>query len=126
MSWIAEYPESYAGQRVHNGQCVRYVQECAGAPHTSRWRCGRKVRGAGDIEPGTAIATFDPNGRYGNHTDGRSHAAIFVEELDAGLLVWDQWAGHLVSRRTIRFRGGTGRAVNDGDRFSVIEDELPQ
>jgi hypothetical protein len=121
MPWIAEDPESFAGQRVHNGQCVRYVQEACGAPHTSEWRQGVKVRGAGDIAPGTAIACFGSDGRYGNHTDGRSHAAIFVEELDEGLLVWDQWSGHPVASRTIRFRGGAGRAVNDGDAFSVIE-----
>jgi len=28
------------------------------------------------ILPGTAIATIDDDGRYGNHTDGRSHAAF--------------------------------------------------
>jgi hypothetical protein len=120
MSWVAPNPEHYAGQKVHNGQCVRYVQECAGVPHTSHWRCGRKVRG-GDVEKGTAIATFDPNGRYGNHTDGRSHAAILIEELDEGLHVWDQWLRHPVARRIIRFRGGQSRKVNDGDQFHVIE-----
>jgi hypothetical protein len=122
MAWIARDPENYAGQRVHSGHCVRYVQECTGCPHTSKWARGVKVRGSG-AEFGTAIATFDYDGTYGNHTDGRSHAAIFIEELSDGLRVWDQWVGNPVSQRTIWFRGGTGRAVNDGDMFYVIEDE---
>jgi hypothetical protein len=99
---------------------VRYVQECAGCPHTSQWRPGEKVRGS-DVPTGTAIATFDPNGAYGNHTDGRSHAAIFISEASNGLVVWDQWLRHPVQQRTIRFKGGQGRKVNDGDQFYVIE-----
>jgi hypothetical protein len=122
MAWIADSPESFAGQRVHDGQCVRYVQEACGAPHTSRWRRGAQVRGH-YVETGTAIATFDADGTYGNHTDGSSHAALFVAELDEGLLVWDQWLRHPVAQRTIRFRGGQGRKVNDGDQFYVIESE---
>lgn len=121
MPWIADKPESYSGQVVANGQCVRYVQTCAGVPHTSSWQQGEQVRGNPGIEPGTAIATFDVDGSYGNHTDGRSHAAIFIEESAFGILVWDQWVGHPVARRMIHFRNGQGRRVNDGDQFSVIE-----
>jgi hypothetical protein len=120
MSWIADNPDEFAGSVVDNGQCVRYVQICAGVPHTSRWQPGAPVRGNG-IEPGTAIATFDRDGSYGNHTDGRSHAAIFIAEVADGLLVWDQWTGHPVAQRVIRFRGGSGRRVNDGDQFQIIE-----
>jgi hypothetical protein len=122
MAWIIEGAEEYLGQRVANGQCVRFLQEAGGLPHTSKWRPGDKVRGSG-CEPGTCIATFDPNGRYGNHVDGRSHAAIFLEERAEGLLVIDQWVGHPVAHRTIRFRGGSGRRVNDGDAFCIIEEE---
>lgn len=118
--WIASNPEGYEGQVVANGQCVRYVQTCTDAPHTSHWQPGVMVRGSG-LEGGVAIATFDSDGHYGNHTDGRSHAAIFIEEVEGGLLVWDQWVGHPVAQRVIRFRGGTGRRVNDGDQFRVIE-----
>jgi hypothetical protein len=122
MSWKAENPEQYEGNVVDNGQCVRYVQTCAGVPHTSRWRPGTIVRDS-NVEPGTAIATFDPDGRYGNHTDGRSHAAIFMEQVEGGLLVWDQWKNQPVHQRVIRFRSGEGRWVNDGDRFSAIEED---
>lgn len=120
MSYTAKFPEQYAGTVVANGQCVRYVQVCANVPHTSRWSPGPQVRD-NDVAEGTAIATFDPDGTYGNHTDGRSHAAILINQVEDGLLVWDQWVGHPVAQRVIRFRGGAGRRVNDGDQFSVIE-----
>jgi hypothetical protein len=122
MSWVAADPEAFAGRRVGNGHCVRFVQRAAGMPHTSRWRRGVRVRDH-NVPSGTAIATFEPDGRYGNHTDGRSHAAILVAELPEGLRVWDQWVGHPVQQRTIRWRGGNGngKPVNDGDEYYVIE-----
>ncbi len=121
MSWIAEDPEDFAGQAVGNGQCVAFVVAAAGTPHTAGWSRGDLVKGS-NPPPGTAIATFDPDGTYGNHTDGRSHAAVFVAEQADGLLVWDQWVGHPVAQRTIHFRDGQGHAVNDGDQFYVIEE----
>jgi hypothetical protein len=124
MTWTAAKPEDYAGRVVGNGHCVIYVQQAAGAPHTSQWRRGDLVRQA-VVAPGTAIATFDPDGRYGNHTDGRSHAAILITRQDGGLLVWDQWVGHPVATRVIRFKGGAGDAVNDGDRYHVIVVDTP-
>ena len=121
MSWIAQAPSSFVGEAVGNEQCVAYVQVASGAPNTSRWKRGNLVKG-GAVPQGTAIATFDPDGTYGNHVDGRSHAAVLHEELPEGLLVWDQWLHHPVAPRAIRFRGGTGAAVNDGDQFYVIEE----
>jgi hypothetical protein len=120
MSWIAQMPSNFVGHEVGSGQCVAYVQRASGAPQTALWKRGNRVKG-GQVPQGTAIATFDPNGTYGNHTDGRSHAAIFHEELPEGLLVWDQWLHHPVAPRVIHFRNGEGPAVNDGDQFCVIE-----
>lgn len=120
MSWIANDPEQYEGEVVGSGQCVAFVQDAANAPLTREWTRGRKVKGANPTR-GTAIATFDADGTYGNHTDGTSHAAIFLEEQAAGLLVWDQWSGHPVAQRVIRFKNGAGDPVNDGDQFYVIE-----
>ena len=120
MSWIAGSSYEHAGAIIGSGQCVAFVQQAAGCTHTSAWRCGIKVR-SNNVESGTAIATFDPSGRYGNHTDGRSHAAILIAETKEGLLVWDQWHGQPVHRRTIRFHGGVGKRVNDGDAYHVIE-----
>ena len=77
---------------------------------------------------GTAIATFDDDGSYGNHTDGRSHAAIYMGQTAAGIQVIDQWvhtkAGvrsvHVAQERTIRFKGA-GRKDDDGDAFYVVQ-----
>jgi hypothetical protein len=119
MSWVANDPSSYVGKVVGSGQCVAYVEVACGAPHTSRWRRGQLVKG-NEVPQGTAIATFDPGDTYGNHV-GRSHAAILHEELPNGLLVWDQWVGHAVAPRVIRFKNGDGLPVDDGDQFYVIE-----
>lgn len=120
MAWIAIDPEQYEGEVVGSGHCVAFVQDSARAPLTKEWTQGRKARG-GAVRIGTAIATFDPDGTYGNHTDGSSHAAILIAEQRDGLLVWDQWKGHPVSQRVIRFKDGEGNAVNDGDQYYVIE-----
>ena len=109
------------GKVVDNGHCVRFAQAVVpGVPHTSHWRRGAKVRG-GDIPPGAVIATFDASGRYANAVDGSSHAAILLDELEDGLLVADQWVGQPVHERVIKYRGGSGLAVNDGDLFYVVE-----
>ncbi len=83
-----------------------------------------KVKGDGTLQPGTVIATFDPGGHYGNHLDGRSHAAVYVGQNAAGILVLDQWHGHKkqpVHQRLIRFKAGHGSKVDDGDQFYVAE-----
>jgi hypothetical protein len=123
-TWIAARPDSYFGQAVGNGHCVAFVRAASDAPHTSEWLRGDNVRATVPAK-GIAIATFDADGRYGNHTDGRSHAAILIACHADGLLVWDQWVGHPVQQRVIRFRGGQGDAVNDGDAFHVITDAEP-
>lgn len=123
MAWRCADPAKYQGQVVGDGQCVRFCQAAVpGLPHTSQWRRGAKVKG-GNIEPGTVIATFGASGKYENKTDGSSHAAILVAEEAGGLRVWDQWVGRPVAERLIFYRGGAGRAVNDGDRFFVVEAE---
>ena len=118
MPFIASDPENYKDQVVGDGQCVAFVQEASGAPHTSQWKEGEKVRGA-SIANGTAIATFI-DGVYPSHPHG-NHAAIYVGQNADGLVVWDQWTGQPVHQRTIHFRGGVGDPSNDGDAFSVIE-----
>ena len=122
MPYISTTHKRCYGAVIGNGHCVALVRECAGLPHTSAWRQGKPVRGSGTSHaPGTAIATFDPDGTYGNHTDGRSHAAILISENSDGLLVCDQWKGQSTHERVIRFRNGSGDAVNDGDQFFVVE-----
>lgn len=119
MTFIAEEPERHAGKKIGTGHCVPFVRAVTGAPHTSAWRRGPRARG-GNLPTGTAIATFDANGRYENDITGRSHAAVLIAENSDGLLVWDQWIGQPVHQRVIRYRGGAGSAVNDGDAFFAI------
>jgi hypothetical protein len=116
MPWIIEKAAEHAGEVLGNGQCVRFLQVVGKLPNTSKWKRGALARGA-TLEKGTAIATFDPDGSYGNHIDGRSHAAVLDRAQINGLMVWDQWVGQPVHRRLIKFRNGAGKAVNDGDRF---------
>ena len=118
MPTVTKSPERYAGKVVGSGHCVPFTREVTGLPPTSYWRQGVPAL---DAEPGCAIATFDPDGRYGNHTDGRSHAAILIEKTADGLRVWDQWIGQPVHERVIRNRKGAGHAVNDSSRYYVIE-----
>ncbi|EOL9052328.1 BPSL0067 family protein [Cronobacter turicensis] len=87
MAYIAKTPRAYIGQVVDNGQCVAFTQRAANMPHTIAWRRGALVKGNDSIAPGTAIATFDQNGRHGNHTDGRSHAAIYLGQNAYGIVV---------------------------------------
>ncbi|EOI3442298.1 BPSL0067 family protein [Cronobacter turicensis] len=79
------------------------------------------------------MATFEQRGRYGNHTDGRSHAAIYPGQNAYGIVVLDQWMGHFldsnsrrvskphpVSERLIRFIPQP-RLENVGDNDYVVE-----
>lgn len=120
--YIAQSPEDRAGHVVGNGQCVAFVIVAADAPHTSLWRRGMRVKGT-RLFPGTAIASFDFEGNYGNHTDHSSHAAIYISQDAHGIYVWDQWVGHPVSHRLIHFQpvGHFVHPVNDGGAYSVIE-----
>lgn len=133
MAYIAVTPRSYIGQSVGNGQCVAFTQKAANMPHTAAWQRGTLVKGNVNLVPGTAIATFDPSGKYGNHTDGRSHAAIYLGQDATGIQVLDQWVRHdtdktgrpisvphRVSPRTIFFRKSP-RTENNGDNYYVVE-----
>lgn len=119
---VLDIQRNYLGKVIGTGQCVAFVEAAAETPNTAQWKRGRIVAGDMTVRKGTAIATFDPDRSYGNHTDGRSHAAIYVSEISGqGLLVYDQWLGQPVHQRTIHFRNGAGLAVNDGNQFYVIE-----
>lgn len=117
----------YLGQVIADGQCVALVKAACGCPQTALWKRGALVKGI-DHAPGTAIATFDPpsaefpDGRYGNHTDGRSHAAVYLGQDDLGIDVIDQWLEHPAARRTIPFKENDPGAkdANNGDKFYVI------
>ncbi|HQT65953.1 MAG TPA: BPSL0067 family protein [Acidocella sp.] len=130
MPYIATNPWALLNQSVGTGQCVALVEAAANMPNTKYWQRGIRVRGA-TLAPGTIIATFDPDGRYGNHTDGRSHAAIYLSQNTEGIKVIDQWVNvknlvrtpHLASPRLIRWKGLRHHVepVNDGDDFYVVQ-----
>jgi len=108
------------GKLVGDGQCVALVQHCAGAPHTSTWRKGESVRGNLSVQPGTAIATFDTNGKYPNQAHG-NHAAIYISQDSKGILVYDQWKDNEKGVHIRPIRWGGDDPSDDGNAFSVIE-----
>ena len=123
MAYIAAKPENYDGKIAGTGHCVPFVQQASGAPQTIQWTRGKRVKGDFTIAKGTAIATFNAQGKYTNSLDGTSHAAIYISQDTIGVKVWDQWKGQPVHQRTIRFQGGAVgvKPVNDGDAFYVID-----
>jgi hypothetical protein len=124
MSFIIPDPHQYLGKVIGNGHCVALVQRAnVGVPHTSKWQRGIHVKGT-QLAVGTVIATFNPQGRYDNKTDGSSHVAILMHAFETlGLEVIDQWVGHPCAHRTIRFKSGSGLPVDDGDAYFVLEAE---
>jgi plastocyanin len=132
MPYVAVNPERYVGRSVGNGQCVAFARAAASIGHTSTWTRGDPVRGA-KLAVGTAIATFDQDGRYSNDTHGKSHAAIYLGQDATGIQVLDQWmvsktglkgavvkVPRPVSQRTIHFKPSE-KPVNCGDNYYVIE-----
>jgi hypothetical protein len=108
------------------GQRVDLVKLATGAPQTSGWRAGDWVRGNTELALGTAIATFGPDGRYGNRTDGTSHAAIYLGQGPEGLRILDQYTGAdgIVRKqgRILRWEGGnpSSQSVDEGKNYRVI------
>jgi hypothetical protein len=75
----------------------------------------------GSIERGTAIATFDRNGKY--PTDGKGkHAAIYLSHTASSILVLDQWrAQGCVRARTIQAKKIDHPRSDCAQCFYVIE-----
>ena len=132
MPYIADMSKATAFQQakklVGNGQCVALVHAVAITPPTSMWSQGAPVKDNKDVVPGTVIATFDSDGRYGNHTDGTSHAAIYMGQTSDGIIVLDQWKGstrkldHAPQPRTIRFKHNhPAQKVGQGDQYYVVK-----
>jgi hypothetical protein len=100
------------------GQCVSYVtMVCTALPvGTGAWKKGALVKGNKDILAGTAIATFDKNGKY------LGHAAVYESQTTVGINVVDQWVtppASAIHKRMLKF-GAHGNA-NNGDNFYVID-----
>jgi hypothetical protein len=115
--------DKYVNAKGHT-ECVEFIRQAAGAPVTTSWRPGVKVSDAnpGAILRGTAIATFDSNGRYPTDLLGK-HAAIYLSQTKDAIQVLDQWdSQHEVKPRNISLKkpAGTKRS-DDGKTFYVIE-----
>lgn len=123
MSYRYADAAKLAGDKwVGSHECVALVQHFAKAPTTMHWEEGEKVRGAKNLRPGTAIATFS-KGKYGNRRTG-NHAALYLAQNEHGIWVIEQFRNikdGQIAKRYIPFRDGEGSASNDGDAYSVIE-----
>jgi hypothetical protein len=119
--YIATHPEAFEGRVIGAGHCVDLVKAAAGVPRTALWRQGAAVRGNSRIARGTA--TFESDASY--TSESGNHAAIYLDQDDHGIWVYDQWRGQPVHKRLIPFDGGSGAKwgskSNDGRRFAVIE-----
>lgn len=126
MAYILDKAESYVGKAYKNAkgntECVEFVRQVLTIPPTSLWVEGVKIhKGTTGIAKGTAIATFI-NGAYPQTGTTGKHAAIYLGQNDAGIIVLDQWrAQGQVKKRTIRFESSGPSISNRGDAFSVIE-----
>lgn len=130
--YVASNPKQFLGQSVGNGQCVAFAKLAANMPQTRLWKRGALVKGNFSLQAGAAIATFDANGSYGNHTDGSSHVAIYLGQDVHGIRVLDQWMSTKtmggkpakvptnVHERVIYFRQAP-RIENDGNNYYVVE-----
>ena len=90
-------PGSYANK--WGTQCAALVQLAkpisgsTNPPETKYWRKSQHIKVAqpGQIERGTAIATFTAAGTYPTKTEGARHAAIYLSHDEEGVNVIDQW-----------------------------------
>jgi hypothetical protein len=120
---------------VDSGECVDIVKELVpglkGRP-TSSWRAGAWVMEAGaSIPRGTAIATFDKNGKFPQRRTGQ-HAALVLRVMPSGIWVVDQWRNNRgkITRRFLQIPiprlqhnadGSFRDASNNPLAFRVIE-----
>jgi hypothetical protein len=119
--YIATDPLVWVGSEpIGTGQCVALVQVASGAPPTANWVRGSKVQADTSLAVGTAIATFDADGHYGNRADGTCHAALYLGQTAAGIEVVDQWKGQPPHRRVLHFNRPNTPKVDTGEAFFVV------
>jgi hypothetical protein len=116
-SLVCNNAAQYEHQTIGDGQCVSLIKLCANAPQTQFWTPGARVLNT-DLPEGTVIATFD-NDRYPNKSG--YHAAIYIQQDQQGLWVWDQWIGKPVHKRLIRIRNDDAAPGNTAQAYRVVE-----
>jgi hypothetical protein len=128
--YIATDPLSFIGRgQVGDGECVALVKRATGAPQTSSWHAGESVE-AHAPPAGTAVATFDPDGHYGNYTDGTSHAAVLTKWTPRGFYALEQYnirdrSGAITLRivprvRFYEFGYTAGKPIDNGSNYRVV------
>jgi hypothetical protein len=86
---------------IGNGECVTACKKFSGleGTSTSQWRAGPQVTTDKDIKPGTAIATFDSNGRYPKGDQPKNSGIYLGRGTNGSIWILDQWPA----------RSGTGQ-----------------
>jgi hypothetical protein len=116
-----------------DGECIQIVKMLVPGLigiSTQSWKQGASVLKTLSIAPGTAIATFGPDGRFPRFYTGQ-HAALFVKHAGVGFYLVEQYRG--VGRVLFRHLGvpaGEWKQRPDGTwpqrsrnphAFSIIE-----
>lgn len=122
-----EQPIAFAAIKNEKGraECVQLLKALMDAPRTLLWKEGRKLKTSWDeVEPGTAIATFK-KGRYPQQgrKRGSKHAAIFLRASEAGIFVFDQFAGRAeATERFIPWHHPRDKSPsNNGAAYSTVK-----
>ena len=106
-----------------NGQCAILTETLApGVGNTSTWVAGSSVQGNGDLQVGTAVATFlGPNGSY-NTSDLQQHTGIYEGQDAGGMYLLEQYQGQAPQVRYIPWTGksSSSTAINQGQSYYVI------
>jgi hypothetical protein len=105
-------------------QCVGLVKTYSKCGATSTWNQGAPVKDSPDIAKGTAIATFNENGKYASKASG-NHACFFIEFVgDLGFRVLEQHVKphpDQIQQRVIRYQTGEHISVCDNaNSYSII------
>ena len=86
---------------IGDGECVTACKKFSGleGTSTSQWRAGPQVTTDKDVKPGTAIATFDSNGRYPKGDQPKNSGIYLGRGTNGSIWILDQWPA----------RSGTGQ-----------------
>jgi len=105
-------------------QCVGLVKYYSSAGGSKSWQQGDLVSESPQLASGTAIATFDKDGKYPSKAFG-NHACFFISFMPSnqGITVLEQ---HVlpdptkIQTRNIFYRKGKGDPSSDANAYSVI------
>jgi RHS repeat-associated protein len=105
-----------------NGECVDLTKKFSGMGKedtgTYQWRPGPKVVGNKDIQPGTAIATFNDKDRFPNKHHWNS--GIYLGPgVNGSIWILDQWPGYSPRPREVHLDKSRAPADNSA-AYSVV------